>query len=155
MEQAQRMCKALNNPESGYFDIETVELVKKSHNVKRIMVPVADIGLGADDVKNALVSSNDVFRTLPFAYEENDDIPIGNIAIRTTPDPGSNLKSHNGAKRRKTDESDGSYMKSQTPPAATKFAFSCRTCVSSKEIYGHTGYLTFASYSSKLIDYPS
>jgi len=153
MEQTQRTCDVLTKPGSGFYDVETVELVRRSYNVKRILIPIADVGLGNEDFKKAIVSTDEQQRTLPCAYETGDSLPLGDIVVRTTPDPG--VKDKTGKhKRLKTEHSDTSQSslkpeimeRGKTPPAATKYAFSCRTCVTPKEIYGHTGYLTFASY---------
>ena len=147
MEQTQRTCEVLNAPGSGFYDVETVELVQRPYNVKRIFVPVADIGLGNSDFKKRLVCDDEPSNLLPCAYETGDSLPLGEMVVRTTPDPGVRDNSEKNAKRQKTDQfASHGVHRGKTPPAATKYAFACRTCVSSKEIYGHTGYLTFASY---------
>ena len=148
MEQTQRTCDVLNEPGSGFYDVRTLELVKKSFNVKRIMVPLADIGLNDGQVKQTLVSDSKT-HVLPCGYEPGDQLPLGEVVIRTTPDPGVKRRTEGNAKRLKTDcgnAEPGGSERGKTPPAATKYAFATRTCFSPKEIYGHTGYLTFASY---------
>ena len=148
MEQTQRTCEVLTKPGSGFYDVETIELVRRSYNVKRIFVPVADIGLGNEDFKRAIVSTETEEKVLPCAYETSDDLPLGDVVVRTTPDPGAGEKGFKN-KRLKNELSNAKtevVEKGRTLPAATKYAFACRTCVTPKEIYGHTGYLTFASY---------
>ena len=147
MEQTQRTCTALSKPRSGFFNIETIELVRRSYNVKRVFVPVADIGLTNDGCKQAIVSAEGEHRTLPCAYETGDVLPLGDVVVRTTADPGEPAS---GNKRIRTERGVGEGKagpeKGRTSPAATKYAFACRTCVTPKELAGHTGYLTFASF---------
>ena len=135
--------------------METLELVRRSHNVKRVYIPIADIGIGDSEVRTALIKGeNNTSSVLPCAYEAGDDMPVGEIIIRTTPENKDGLSSSKNPKRAKFDMSSSqisqgggkSYEKGKTPPAATKYAFSTRTCILPKEIYGHTGYLTFATY---------
>lgn len=154
IEQTQRFCALLRKPGSGFRDVETIEIVRKSHNVKRVNIPVADIGLEKPEVRENLLSANG---PLHCAYETGDQLPIGHVILRTNQEAPHTSKL---SKRQKMDQKDtnggdnsgdskakkGPDDKGYTAPSATKHAFSFRSCVAPKEIYGHTGYLTFASY---------
>jgi len=169
VEQVQRTCAVLRKTDSGFRDVETVEIVRKSQNVKRVNLPIADLGLGNNEVLAAVLSNTSGTRMLPCAYEEGDDLPIGDVTVRAAQDASSSSSAaiNRDAKRQKP-ESDalkskaeietaaepsakGERRKGYTPPAATKYAFSFRSCVAPKEIYGHTGYLTFATYCPEVL----
>ena len=138
IEQVQRTCEKLNEPESGFSEIETIELVQRSHNVKRVNIAIANMGSLEHTVDEKATK-----------YDKCERLPVGEVILRTDAsvnDRGLPTKRQKMSDPSKQVESD---EKGKTPPAVTKYAFSCRTCVSPREIYGHTGYLTFASYRGK------
>nr|CAB3226524.1 tRNA (adenine(58)-N(1))-methyltransferase catalytic subunit TRMT61A [Phallusia mammillata] len=156
IEQTQRFCALLRRPGSGFRDVETIEIVRKSHNVKRVNIPVADIGLGNPEVKQHVLSDKG---PLNYAYETGDDLAIGHVIVRTNQEAGKPCKPPKRQKVENVDSQEsnseasgnvqqkkGPEDKGYTAPSATKFGYSFRTCIAPKEIYGHTGYLTFASY---------
>lgn len=135
IEQVQRTCEKLNEADSGFSEIETIEIVQRSHNVKRVNIALANLG----SMKG--IMNDDLSK-----YDKCESLSVGEVILRTDAsvnDRGLPTKRQKMSDPNKQVESD---EKGKTPPAITKYAFSCRTCVSPKEIYGHTGYLTFASY---------
>uniref|UniRef100_H2Z0U5 tRNA (adenine(58)-N(1))-methyltransferase catalytic subunit TRMT61A n=1 Tax=Ciona savignyi TaxID=51511 RepID=H2Z0U5_CIOSA len=77
IEQVQRTCSALRQKGSGFRDIQIFELVRRSSNVKRIFVPMADLGLADEGVQRELAKQENPI--LPCSYEAGDDIPVGEV----------------------------------------------------------------------------
>nr|XP_039254937.1 tRNA (adenine(58)-N(1))-methyltransferase catalytic subunit TRMT61A-like [Styela clava] len=171
VEQVQRTCLALH--ESGCFeDIETIELVTKPYNIRKTTLPIVNLGLSDPEVREALCGKAKGNPILPFAYEAGNCLPVGDvIMISENSNENTNSRRKQTLKRKqdwndrnkvsrdksadqmsKRAENDDSLSKEEkepstpTPPSFTKNLFSTRTCSSPKEIYGHTGYLTFATY---------
>lgn len=164
IEQVQRTCVVLN--ESGCFeDIETVELIHKPYKVRRTNLPIVNIGLSDPDVRKVLCEDRQI---LPCAYDLGDSLPVGVVAVPSEMNGDATIQH---AKKRKLDSDKASAVDEKakaisedavtttspaeqsnprvpvlTPPSFTKNAFSSKSCMAPKEIYGHTGYLTFATY---------
>ena len=131
----QRTCEKLNEVNSGFSEIETIEIVQRSHNVKRVNVAIANLGSLEDEDDNNLIYN-----------DKAEKLPVGEVILRS--DASANDRGLPSKRSRMNDpkkERNG-VENVNTPPAVTKYAFSCRTCVSPRDIYGHTGYLTFATY---------
>jgi len=124
MEQVQRTCELLHEPARGFSEIITIELVNNSYNVKRINMPIANLGNPAADHTDA-----------SWPYKVGDHLTVGEVTARNEFAP---MESSNG----KQQQLDKSY----TPPAMADKTYTARVCTQPKEISGHTGYLTFATY---------
>lgn len=173
VEQVQRTCLALDEA-NCFEDIETIELVVRPYNVRKMTLPIANLGLSDPDVREALCGQQSGQSILPCAYETGNRLPVGDVIMisensnedansrqkgkknppflkRKHPDaePGEkNGKSHDKLAESKDNSPllEWKEPSTPTPPSFTKNLFSARTCSSPKEIYGHTGYLTFATY---------
>lgn len=136
IEQVQRTCEKLHEVNSGFSEIETIEIVQRSHNVKRVNIAITNLGSSKDGDDGDTGS-----------YDQTERLPVGEVILRTdasASDRGLPSKRSRMSDSKRQDNGDNNSK--PPPPAVTKYAFSCRTCVSPREIYGHTGYLTFASY---------
>ena len=151
MEQVQRTCELLHEPARGFSEIITIELVNNSYNVKRINMPIANLGNPAADHTDA-----------SWPYKVGDHLTVGEVTARNEFAP---MESSNGKKRRRGAAGGGAdgdgdaeekvamgvderqqLDKSYTPPAMADKTYTARVCTQPKEISGHTGYLTFATY---------
>ncbi|XP_002129825.2 tRNA (adenine(58)-N(1))-methyltransferase catalytic subunit TRMT61A [Ciona intestinalis] len=143
IEQVQRTCTNLRQQGSGFKDIQVFELIRRSCNVKRVFVPMADLGLDDNEVRSEVVGESNI---LPCAYDATDVLPLGEVVMRTNQQETDAFSKRN--KRQKT-SSGAMETGSNTPSSSVvtqKHAFCCRTCVLPKETYGHTGFLVFATY---------
>ena len=131
IEQVQRTCQLLQDPSNGFGEVVIMELVKMSHNVKRVNMPIAN--MGKPDGEHLDES---------WPYKVGDKLTVGEITLRSEYMTGSE------SKKRKIDDDKEVEMKnkSYTPPAMSEKTFTSRVCTQPKDIYGHTGYLIFATY---------
>lgn len=170
IEQVQRTCTVLR--ESRCFeDIETIELVHKPYKVRKTNLSIVNLGFSDPDVQQVL---GDDQVTLPPLFEAGDCLSIGTVTTTSEPKAGNSRPPLKRKRRDSTEDSrtsstadSGEIAKSdsnladsisqkpdsreestKTPPSFTKNAFTFKTCAAPKEIYGHTGYLTFATHCS-------
>jgi len=142
MEQVQRTCEVLRT--KGFSDVITIELVKHTNNVKRVNMPIANLG---DP------SADNTHKSWP--YKVGDHLTVGEVVLKTN---GNGRNCKQPFKKQKLDSSTLIHSDSVndlkktesgiTPSSISDKSYMFRTCVKPREIYGHTGYLTFATLSS-------
>lgn len=77
--------------------------------------------------------------------DKDDEIQseeVGNTEIQSDGNSEKKVQSDQTSRTKALTLRDRGY----TPPATTRNMYSSRTCTLPKEIYGHTGFLTFATY---------
>ena len=139
MEQVQRTCEVLHK--KGFSDVITMELVKHTNNVKRINMPIANLGDPASDKTH---------KSWPF--KAGDHLSVGEVVLKTNGNEKSFKQPSKKQKLEKNADEPVNCSKKKesgiTPSSLSDKSFMFRTCVKPREIYGHTGYLTFATLSS-------